>query len=135
MNRNKRDYVFLLIENSEGIISVITTLINMVHDHPETMIITARNLSEARQKFLASCSHIDVVMVDGNLGACCGKIETLPIVELIVEQRRQGKFFGKAIAISNSEEWNKMLLNAGCDEMVGKIDIGEYISEGKLVKM
>jgi hypothetical protein len=70
-------------------------------------------------------------MIDASLGH--SQVETLPLVALILEQRKKGVFKGKVIAISSSDEANEILLAAGCDETVRKIDIGKYISAGKLV--
>ncbi|MFZ2038714.1 MAG: hypothetical protein WAV11_02150 [Minisyncoccia bacterium] len=137
MKSEKKHYVMMIIEDDESIVRLIRCSIKCFYKNIMVEIIEANNLEVAEKKFSEHHSKIDIVLVDGNLGKR-GKggeviLETLPIMEKIVEKRKNNTFKGVAIAISGDDYSNRDLLHAGCDFAFKKpCGLSSMITEEKL---
>ncbi|MFZ2038713.1 MAG: hypothetical protein WAV11_02145 [Minisyncoccia bacterium] len=133
MKKDNANYSFLLVEDYPGIIAGVTEIIMAMYNPKKVDLMVAKTVDDAKRIILQKSSNLNAIMVDGSLGH--SQVETLPIIALIMEQRKKGVFNGKIIAISGSNETNEVLMTAGCDEMVIKSRIGDYICSGKLVSV
>ena len=80
----------------------------------KTNFLHASTLDEAKKIFNEN-PDIDLIMVDGCLNPN-GELDTPPFVKMA----RENGFKGKMIAMSSSEKFNKILIEAGCDESCKK---------------
>jgi len=117
------DYTVLLIEDNDIVIRFIQTIITDNYNTKKFKFISVTTVREAIAVFSENYQTIDLVLIDGNLG---GKkdgypiIDTLPVMRFINDKRLAGEFKGKSIAISTRDDFNKALIDNGCDYAINK---------------
>ena len=141
MDLRKKCWVGLVVEDNDGVANLYRMLFQNKFDSPVFEDIYASNIDEATTQFNNNAARLDVIFLDGNLGKIGvdkrPTLDTLPIVELILNARSEGKFKGVVIvASSNADFRNKILMTlkgTGHDIGIDKVlDLATYIMNGFL---
>ncbi len=102
----------LIIEDERPILDLLKELLSGVLE-----VVTAVSVEEAREKFAAN-PDIVAIAVDGSIEGFSASSELPNTPVLVTEFRRT--FTGPIIAISNRQEFQELLMAAGCDHQCEK---------------